>query len=161
MRLKVSRSKNAASLYVTKTVYENKKQRTVTVEKLGTEKELREKLNGEDPYEWAKNYIRELNEKEKLQQRTVLLPFSQTKLLEKDKQLSFNGGYLFLQMIYYKLGMDKICKDISDRHGFDYDLNAILSGLVYSRMLFPSSKLATAELSRKFLEQPDFKSHQI
>ena len=45
MRLKVSRSKNAASLYVTKTVYENKKQRTVTVEKLGTEKELLEKIN--------------------------------------------------------------------------------------------------------------------
>ena len=42
MRLKVSRSKNAASLYVTKTIYENSKQRTVTVEKLGTEKELRE-----------------------------------------------------------------------------------------------------------------------
>ena len=59
MRLKVSRSKNAASLYVTKTIYENSKQRTVTVEKLGTEKQLREKLNGEDPYEWAKNYIKE------------------------------------------------------------------------------------------------------
>jgi len=39
MRLKVSRSKNAASLYVTKTIYEGKKQRTITVEKLGTEKE--------------------------------------------------------------------------------------------------------------------------
>ena len=161
MRLKVSRSKNAASLYVTKTVYENKKQRTVTVEKLGTEKELLEKLNGEDPYEWAKNYIKELNEKEKLQQRTLLLPFSQTKLLEKDRQLSFNGGYLFLQQIYYKLGLDKICKDISDRHDFDYDLNSIFSRLVYSRVLFPSSKLATTELSKKFLEQPDFKSHQV
>ena len=161
MRLKVSRSKNAASLYVTKTVYENKKQRTVTVEKLGTEKELLEKLNGEDPYEWAKNYIKELNEKEKLQQRTVLLPFSQTKLLEKDRQLSFNGGYLFLQQIYYKLGLDKICKDISGRHGFDYDLNAILSRLLYSRILFPSSKLATAELSKKFLEHPRFEAHQI
>ena len=44
MRLKVSRSKNAASFYVTKTIYENNKQRTVTVEKLGTEKELRESL---------------------------------------------------------------------------------------------------------------------
>jgi hypothetical protein len=54
MRLKVSRSKNSASLYVTKTVYVDKKERTITVEKLGTEKELRDKLNGQDPYEWAK-----------------------------------------------------------------------------------------------------------
>ena len=163
MRLKVTKSKNAASLYVIKSVYnpKTKSNSSVIVEKLGTEKQLREKLNGEDPYEWAKNYIKELNEKEKLQKRTVLLPFSQTKLLEKDRQHSFNGGYLFLQQIYHKLGIDKICKDISDRHGFDYDLNAILSRLVYSRILFPSSKLATAELSKKFLEQPGFKSHQI
>ncbi len=31
MRLKVSRSKNAASLYVTKTIYEGKKQRTIKI----------------------------------------------------------------------------------------------------------------------------------
>ncbi|SYZ79395.1 Hypothetical protein TART1_2248, partial [Trichococcus shcherbakoviae] len=56
MRLKVSKSKNAASFYVTKTIYENGKERTITVEKLGTEKELREKLDGQDPYAWAKTY---------------------------------------------------------------------------------------------------------
>ena len=57
MRLKVSKSKNSASFYVIKTVYEGKKERTVTVEKLGTEADLRKKLNGADPYEWAKNYV--------------------------------------------------------------------------------------------------------
>jgi len=161
MRLKVSRSKNAASLYVTKTVYENKKQRTIIVEKLGTEKELREKLHGQDPYEWAKNCIQQLNEQEKWKQRTVLIPFSQTKQIEKDQQFSFNGGYLFLQQIYYHLGLHKICKMISDRHDFDYDLNEILSRLIYSRILFPSSKLETAQISKKFLEQPTFQVHQI
>lgn len=68
MRLKVSRSKNAASLYVTKTIYEGKKQRTITVEKLGTEKDLREKLNGADLYEWARQYIEKLNLEEKTTQ---------------------------------------------------------------------------------------------
>lgn len=75
MRLKVSRSKNAASLYVTKTIYEGKKQRTITVEKLGTEKELLEKLNGKDPYEWAKQYIAKLNQEEKQQNREIILKF--------------------------------------------------------------------------------------
>ena len=55
MRLKISQSKNASSLYVTKTIYEGKKEKTITVEKLGTENELREKLEGQDPYEWLKN----------------------------------------------------------------------------------------------------------
>lgn len=57
IRLKVSRSKNSTSLYVTETVYEGKKEKTITVEKLGTEAELREKLYDADPYEWAKQYI--------------------------------------------------------------------------------------------------------
>ena len=38
MRLKISRSKNSASFYVTKTVYIDGKEKTITVEKLGTEK---------------------------------------------------------------------------------------------------------------------------
>ena len=49
MRLKVSHSINSTSLYVTKTVYINKKEHTKIVEKLGTEVELRKKLNGADP----------------------------------------------------------------------------------------------------------------
>lgn len=161
MRLKVSRSKNSASLYVTKTVYIDKKERTITVEKLGTETELREKLNGGDPYEWAKEYIRKLNEKEKEQARKILVPFEQSKIISKDEQRSFNGGYLFLQKIYHELGLHKICKEISQKYKFDFDLDSILSRLIYGRVIFPSSKLATCELSKKFIEQPNFDLHQI
>ena len=161
MRLKVSRSKNAASLYVTKTVYEGKKQRTITVEKLGTEKELREKLNGEDPYEWAKKYIEKLNQQEKDQQREVILRFRQSELIPADQQRSFNGGYLFLQQLYYSLGLDKICACISEKYKFTYDLNSILSRLLYGRILFPSSKLNTFEESKKLLEPPLFELHHV
>ena len=161
MRLKVSRSKNSASLYVTKTVYMNKKERTITVEKLGTETELREKLNGADPYEWAKEYIGKLNEKEKEQTRKVLVPFEQSKIISKGEQHCFNGGYLFLKKIYHELGLHKICKDISQKYKFDFDLDSILSRLIYGRVIFPSSKLATYELSKKFIEQQNFDLHQI
>ena len=161
MRLKVSRSKNAASLYVTKTVYEGKKQRTITVEKLGTEKELREKLNGEDPYEWAKKYIEKLNQQEKDQQREVILRFRQSELIPADQQRSFNGGYLFLQQLYSSLGLDKICACISKKYKFTYDLNSILSRLLYGRILFPSSKLNTFEESKKLLEPPLFELHHV
>lgn len=161
MRLKVSRSKNSASLYVTKTVYIDKRERTITVEKLGTETELREKLNGADPYEWAKEYIRKLNEQEKEQTRKILVPFEQSKIILKDEQHSFNGGYLFLQKIYHELGLHKTCKEISKKYKFDFDLDSILSRLVYGRVIFPSSKLATYELSKRFIEQPNFDLHQI
>lgn len=161
MRLKVSRSKNAASLYVTKTIYEGKKQRTITVEKLGTEKELLEKLNGKDPYEWAKQYIAKLNQEEKQQNREIILKFKQSKRIPMDVQRSCNGGYLFLQQIYYSLGLDKICQDISDQYKFTYDLNSILSRLLYGRILFPSSKLNTFEESKKLLEPPQFELQHV
>lgn len=161
MRLKVSRSKNSASLYVTKTVYEGKKEKTITVEKLGTEVELREKLNGADPYEWAKKHIEKLNKQERENSRQVIIPFEQSKLISKNEQRSFNGGYLFLQQLYHKLKLNTICKDISNRYKFQFNLDSILSRLIYGRIIFPTSKLGTFELSQSFLEAPDFEIQHI
>ncbi|MCR4589989.1 MAG: IS1634 family transposase, partial [Lachnospiraceae bacterium] len=69
--------------------------------------------------------------------------------------------YLFLQKIYYSLGLDKICKTISSRHLFEYDLNDILSKLVYTRILYPSSKLASNRQAAKFIEGPSFELHDV
>lgn len=161
MRLKVSRSKNSASLYVTKTVYIDKKERTITVEKLGTESELREKLNGQDPYEWAKKYIEELNQQEKEECRQTLIKRSQSKLIPKGEQQCFHGGYLFLKRLYHDLKLHQICREISDRRKFSFDLDSILSRLLYGRILFPSSKLSTYQLSKTLLEPPAFELQHI
>ena len=64
--------------------------------------------------------------------------------LPLNTQTRFNGGYLFLQDIYYELGLDKICHAIAGRHSYNYDLNNIFSRLIYTRILFPSSKKKTA-----------------
>ena len=92
MRLKITESKNAKSLYVIKSVY-NKKTKSNTskiVEKLGTYEDLKNKLNGEDPIEWAKNYVNELNQREKEQSKDIMVKLSPVKLLEKDRQNLFN-----------------------------------------------------------------------
>ena len=161
MRLKVSRSKNSASFYVTKTVYIDKKERTITVEKLGTEKELREKLNGADPYLWAKDYVDKLNKKEQEERRQVLVKLQQSKLIDKNKKQSFNGGYLFLQQLYHQLKLDQICSKITAKHKFSFNLDSILSRLIYGRILFPSSKLNTFQLSKTLIEPPDFELQHI
>ena len=36
-----------------------------------------------------------------------------------------------------------------------------MSRLIYGRIIFPSSKLATLELSKKFIEQPNFELQHI
>jgi transposase len=156
MRLSISKSKNATSLYVIQSIYENGKRSTKVVEKLGTVAELQHKLNGQDPFEWAKSYIDELNKKEKAQLREVIIKYSPSKIISKDQQHFFNGGYLFLQQIYHELNLHKICAEISKKYKFTFDLDAILSRLLYGRVLFPSSKLATYQHSSKFIEQPYF-----
>lgn len=161
MRLSISKSKNAASLYVIKSIYDNGKRSTKVMEKLGTFAELQEKLNGRDPIEWAKSYIEELNKKEKEQSREVIVKYSPSKVISKDQQHSFNGGYLFLQQIYHELNLHKLSAEISKKHKFTFNLNAVLSRLLYGRILFPSSKLATHQHSSKFIEQPGFELQHV
>lgn len=161
MRLSFSKSKNSTSIYVIKDVTEGNKRTTKIVEKLGTVQELEEKLSGQDPIEWAKEYIEELNQKEKEQNRDVLVKYNQSKQIEIDVQRSFNGGYLFLQQLYHQLGLHKISKDISSKYKFTFNLDSILSRLIYGRILFPSSKLNTYQESRQLLEQPNFELQHV
>lgn len=161
MRLSISKSKNSTSLYVIKSIYVNGKRTTKVTEKLGTVKDLEEKLDGQDPIEWAKKYIEELKEKERQQKRDIIVKYSPAKTINKDEQHLYNGGYLFLQQIYHSLGLHKICKEISDKYKFTYDLNSILSRLIYGRILYPASKLATKQLAEKFIEKPNFELQHI
>ena len=161
MKLTISKSKNASSLYVTKSIYVNGVHTSKIVEKLGTYADLEKKLNGEDPIEWAKAYVAELTRKEKEEKREVMVRYSPAKQIDKDEHKTFNGGYLFLQQIYHQLGLSKISKVISDKYKFTYNLDSVLSRLVYSRIIFPASKLATCEQSKLFMEQPEFELQHV
>lgn len=161
MRLNVVRSAHAASLYVVKSAWVNGKRTTKVVEKLGTEAALREKLGGRDPYEWAREYVASLNKKSEEEKAKITIAYSPSDQIRKNEQRSFNAGYLFLQKIYYDLGLHKICIAIKQKHAFKYDLNAILSRLVYTRIIYPGSKKSSYEDSARFIEQPSFELHQV
>lgn len=59
------------------------------------------------------------------------------------------------------MGLHNICKDITKKYKFTFDLNSILSRLIYSRVIYPASKLATTELSKRFIEQPNFQIQHV
>lgn len=161
MRLSITKNKNSESFYVIKSVTINGKRTSKVVEKLGNIKEVSIKAGNKDPYTWAKEYVELLNKEEKENKDDLILRLSQKKSLIKNKKYTFNGGYLFLQKIYYDLGIDKICNTISNKYQFKYDLNNILSNLIYSRIIYPSSKLKTLELSKNFIEGPNFEYNHI
>ena len=82
-------------------------------------------------------------------------------MLDYSQQKYFKGGYLFLQHIYYSLQLDKICRKIKSHHKFEYDLNAILSDLIYTRVLEPSSKRSSIAAAKEFLEPPTYEFHDV
>jgi transposase len=161
MRLNKVKSKNAISYYIIRSVRRGGKNSSEIVKKLGTEKSIRETYGVDDVDAWAREQLQLMNEKEAASDHRVLVPFTTNITIGMNAPLSFNSGYLFLQQIYYQLGLPSICRAIKKDNSFEYDLNSILSRLLYGRILYPSSKLSCYEQSQKLLEQPDFELHQV
>ncbi len=162
MKLTVSKSKNSASFYVQKSIRKpDGSVTTITIEKLGNLDEVKTRAQGMDPYKWAQEYVNELNRREYEDQKAIIIPFSPSKLLKENEQRLYNCGYLFLQSVYYSLGLKEICASITDKYDFQYDLNDILSRLVFTRILYPGSKLSSNKQASLFIEQPSFGLHDI
>ena len=158
MRVTKNKTQNGLSFYIIRSVDGGS---TEVVEKLGTEKEIMEKYHCKDAEAWARERARKLTENEKESREKILVPFHPHVLLDMDQKQSFQIGYLFLQQIYYELKLPLICNAITKRHAFQYDMNEILSRLVYGRILFPSSKLSTYKQSSSLFEKSSFSYHDI
>ena len=149
------------TFHVIQDVRRNGKRSTEIIENLGHASEICEKYQVDDADAWANAYVEKLRIEQTTVDHKVLVPFSTDHLVEKGRQFSFNVGYLFLQRIYYRLGLPSICRKIQRTSSAEYDLDSILSRLLYGRILFPSSKLSCFEQSKTLMEQPTFDLHQI
>lgn len=160
MRIMKGKSQDP-TYHVIQDVKRNGKRSTEIIENLGNASTIRAKYGIEDVDAWADEYIRKLRAENSEKDHKVLIPFNTTQMIKSGEQLSFNAGYLFLQKIYYQLGIPSICNKIKKNSLFEYNLDSILSRLIYGRILYPSSKLSCNEQSKKLIEQPDFELHQI
>jgi transposase len=160
MRIMKGKSSNP-TYHVIQDVRRNGKRSTEIIENLGNASEICEKYHVSDADAWAADYIKRKREEAASKDHKVLVSYNTSAVIDKDKRLSFNAGYLFLQQIYYQLGLPSICRKIKKENSFEYDLDNILSRLIYGRILFPSSKLSCFEQSEKLIEKPQFDLHQI
>ena len=160
MRIMKSKAKDP-TYHVIQDVRRDGKRSTEIIENLGRASEICAHYQVNDADAWANAYVQSLRDEAASKDHRVLIPFNTSVLTEMDKRMSFNAGYLFLQQIYYQLGLPSVCKRIKKENSFEYDLNSILSRLIYGRILFPSSKLSCYEQSQGLLEQPSFDLHQI
>lgn len=164
MKVNTSKSKNAESFYIKHSYIDaNGKSTSRTIRKLGTLKELlvEHGPTRDDVMEWAREQARMETEKYEQEKENYRLPiyFYPNRKIPHGEKRCFHGGYLFLQSIYYQLNLDQICRKIRTRHNYKYDLNAILSDLIYTRILDPGSKRSFFQAAKKFLEPPRYELH--
>lgn len=159
-----SKSKNSESFYITKSFIDrNGKSTSRIVRKLGTLSELSKKLDTDrnGVLEWCRQQAKKETDAEKALSSKVTVSLSPSLRIPLNQQRSFNCGYLFLQSVYYALRFDNICRNISNRHKFEFSLDAILSDLIYARILEPASKHFTYEFCKSLLETPKYDEHHI
>ena len=126
--------------------------------KLGKYNTLLEQFSGNEKelMDWAKKEA----EKETLaynqQKEKISLSLSPLARIPLDEERVFNIGYLFLQKICSELRIDNICRNIRNHHKFSYDFHAILTDLIYARILAPSSKLSSYKYCHSLLEPPKY-----
>lgn len=158
MRLSYSKSKNSTLFYIIKDYTNlNGKRSTKIFEKLGNQQQIEERFGKEDTLYKINEYINVLNNEDK--EEIIKKEYNPNKRISKGIKRNFNVGYLFLKRIYNQLNIKDICEIIQDKYQFHFDLNEILSYLVFARIIYPSSKLETFKQCQSFLEQPKFKLH--
>ena len=158
MRLGISKSKNTVNYYIIKDYTKNGKRSTKQVERIGNLEDVKVMAGNQDYKQWLKDYVKKYNE-EHCKKEIITIKKNNKKIIESNKNSHFNVGYLFLKSIYNDLKIENICNEIQDKYKFQFDLNEILSYLVYARIIYPSSKLETYKQCQNFIEQPKFKLH--
>jgi len=158
MRLKISKSKNTTLFYIIKDYTKNGKRSTKIVKRIGNLEDVKIMAGNTDYNIWLKEYVKKYNE-EHCKNETVIIKKNNRKIIPMDTRNTFNVGYLFLEKLYYQLKLNDVCNKIQDKYKFQFDLNEILSYLIYARIIYPSSKLETFKQCQNFIRQPKFKLH--
>ena len=135
----------------------NGKRTTKIFEKLGNQEQVEQRFGKIDTINKIKEYINELNNEDK--EELLKREYNPNKRIASRIKRKFNVGYLFLDKLYNQLKINDICDSIQDKHQFHFNLNEILSYLVYARIIYPSSKLETFKQCQNFINQPNFKLH--
>lgn len=177
MRISIRPSaKNVDSIYIIKDLYlrdvrgkkassnpSGKERTTVTVKKLGRIPDLMAELDmsRDEVIAWAKEQARIMTEEEKKNNEKISVDYYPNQIIDKDVERLFSCGYLFLQSLYYDLRLDNICRNISGRYAFKYSLDAILSDLIYARIIDPGSKRSSYSFCQSLLEPPKYELHDV
>ena len=164
MYICITGSDNNKDVYIKQSYRkDNGKTSSRIYKKLGKYNELLELFSGDNEalMKWAKDEAVKETNLYNSQKEKVSVSFSLLARIPMNEERFFNVGYLFLQKICSELRLDNICRNIRSHHKFKYDIHAILTDLVYARILSPSSKLSSYEFCKTLLEPPKYRLQDV
>lgn len=164
MYIAVTGSKNNKDVYIYQSFRKKDgKSSSRIYKKLGKYNTLLEQFNGDETrlMAWAKEEAAKETELYNQHTGKVMVEFSQAACIPLNENRSLHAGYLFLQELCTELRLDNICRVIKGRHKFRYDLHAVLTDLIYARVLSPSSKLSSYAFCKTLLEPPKYELQDV
>ena len=164
MYVNITGSKNNKDVYIYQSFRKaNGKPSSRIYKKLGKYNELLQKLsvNKQKMMEWARAEAAKETTLYNQQKEQISVTFSQVARIPLEEERLFNVGYLFLQQLCSELRFDNICRNIRNRHRFTYDIHAILTDLIYARILAPSSKMSSYSFCHSLLEPPKYSLQNV
>ena len=164
MYITITGSKNNKDIYIYQSFRkEDGRPSSRIYKKLGKYNSLLKEFNGDKDklMAWAKNEAAKETDLYNQRNGKVIVQFSQASCIPLNENRSFHVGYLFLQELCTELRLDNICRVIRGRHKFKFDLHAILTDLVYARILSPASKLSSYSFCKTLLEPPKYSLQDV
>ncbi len=131
-----------------------KSTRAVIIKSLGYLDELEKEYD--DPIGFFTSEAKRLDEQRLAQNASLTFTLAKNELIATNSFNRKNFGYAALSKIYHELEIDKFLKNRQRHSKEEYDANAIMKLLIYSRLLYPASKKKTFENKDAFFEKFDF-----
>ncbi len=150
MFLRTITIKGVTRLYFYESYYENGKTKQKCVDNIGRLDELQKKYD--DPVSHFKKIAGERTLEKKAARKTSVSIDLNTAMDTKEDNLK-NVGYSILKELYKQLELDKFWKLKLKHTSIKYDLEAVFRLLVFSRILYPASKLGTFHSKNIYFEK--------
>ncbi len=150
MFLRTITIKGITRLYFYESYFENGKTKQKCVESIGRLDELQKKYD--DPVSYFKKIAEERTLERKTARKTSVSIDLDAAMGIREDNIK-NVGYSILKELYKQLELDKFWKLRLKNTSIKYDLEAVFRLLVFSRILYPASKLETFHAKDAYFEK--------
>ena len=129
-----------------------------TIKSLGSIEELQKKY--EDPVAHFTAVAKDM-EAERQQSKTTTITLDMNELIEQGSALRKNYGSVVYSKIYHELEIDRFLNNARRHEKHNFNTEAMMRLLIYSRLLWPSSKRGSFYNREQFFDKFDFELQDV